>query len=108
MRSFLNKHKSKRFVILDIPLLLENKINKKKDILVYVDSRKIDILKNLKRRKNFNPKILNKFKKIQLSLAYKRKISKFIIKNKFTRKSVTNEIKNIIRILKNERSGSRY
>jgi len=108
MRFFLNKHKSKRFVILDIPLLLENKINKKKDILVYVDSRKIDILKNLKRRKNFNPKILNKFKKIQLSLAYKRKISKFIIKNKFTRKSVTNEIKNIIRILKNERSSSRY
>ena len=35
LQSFLNKNKNKRFVILDIPLLLENKINKKKDILVY-------------------------------------------------------------------------
>ena len=80
MRSFLNKHKSKRFVILDIPLLLENKINKKKDILVYVESDKIDILRNLKKRKNFNVKILNKFKKIQLPLVYKKKKSRFIIK----------------------------
>ena len=30
MRSFLRKNKHKKFVILDIPLLLENKINKKK------------------------------------------------------------------------------
>ena len=108
MKYFLNKNKNKRFVILDIPLLIENKINKKKDILVYVDSKKTDILRNLKRRKKFDPKMLNKFKKIQLSLAYKKKISKFIIKNKSTRKSVTNEVQNIIRILKNERSSSRY
>ena len=69
MRSFLNKNKNKKFIILDIPLLLENKINKKRDILVYIDSRKIDITRNLKKRKNFNFKILNKLKKIQLSLA---------------------------------------
>ena len=30
---FLKKYKNKRIVILDIPLLLENKINKKNDIL---------------------------------------------------------------------------
>ena len=68
LQSFLIKNKKKRFVILDIPLLLENKINKKKDILVYVESDKIDILRNLKKRKNFNVKILNKFKKIQLRI----------------------------------------
>ena len=73
MRSFLKKNKKKKFVILDIPLLLENKINKKKDILIYVDSKKADILKNLKKRNNFNPKILKKFRQIQLSLAYKKK-----------------------------------
>ena len=106
IRSFLNKNKNKKFVILDIPLLLENKINKKNDILVYVDSKKIDILKNLKKRKNFNPIILNKFKKIQLSLAYKKKVSRFIIKNKFTKKSVKDQTKNILKILKNERSSS--
>ena len=106
MRSFLNKNKNKKIVILDIPLLLENKLNKKKDILVYIESRKIDILRNLKRRKNFNQRILNKFKKIQLSLVYKRNRSRFIIKNKFTKKSVKDDVKSILKIINNERSSS--
>ena len=108
LQSFLIKNKRKRFVILDIPLLLENKINKKKDILVYVESDKIDILRNLKKRKNFNVKILNKFKKIQLPLAYKKRNSTFIIKNKFTQKSVKDGVKKILKIIKDERSSSRY
>ena len=106
MRSFISKNKNKKFVILDIPLLLENKINKKEDVLVYVEARKADIIRNLKKRKNFNPKILNKFKKIQLSLAYKKKNSSFIIKNQFTKKSVKVQIKKILKIIKNERSSS--
>ena len=108
LQSFLIKNKKKRFVILDIPLLLENKINKKKDILVYVESDKIDILRNLKKRKNFNVKILSKFKKIQLPLAYKKRNSTFIIKNKFTQKSVKDGVKKILKIIKDERSSSRY
>ena len=108
LQSFLIKNKKKRFVILDIPLLLENKINKKKDILVYVESDKIDILRNLKKRKNFNVKILNKFKKIQLPLAYKKRNSRFIIKNKFTQKSVKDGVKKILKTIKDERSSSRY
>ncbi len=104
--SFLYKNKNKQFVILDIPLLLENKINKKNDILVYIESKKIDIQRNLKRRKNFNYKILKKFKKIQLPLDYKKKNSRFIIKNKFTKKSVKDEIKKILKIIKDERSNS--
>ena len=108
VQSFLKKNKNKKFVILDIPLLLENKINKKKDILIYVESRKIDILRNLKKRKNFNPKVLNKFKKIQLPLVYKKRKSRFIIKNKFTKKSVKDEIGNILKIIKNERNSNRY
>ena len=108
LQSFLIKNKRKRFVILDIPLLLENKINKKKDILVYVESAKIDILRNLKKRKNFNVKILNKFKKIQLPLAYKKRNSRFIIKNKFTQKSVKDGVNKILKIIKDERSSSRY
>ena len=108
LQSFLIKNKKKRFVILDIPLLLENKINKKKDILVYVESAKIDILRNLKKRKNFNVKILNKFKKIQLPLAYKKRNSTFIIKNKFTQKSVKDGVKKILKTIEDERSSSRY
>ena len=97
LNSFLKKNKNKKFIILDIPLLLENNINTKKDILIYVDSKKIDILKNLKKRKNFNIKILNKFREIQLPLDYKKNRSHFIIKNKFTKKSVNTGIQKILK-----------
>ena len=98
MNLFLKKNKNSKIVILDIPLLLENKINKEEDILVYVQSSKFNILKRLKKRKNFNKKLMKKFKAIQLPTSYKKKKSNFIIKNNFTRKSVNNDIK---RILKN-------
>ena len=97
MNIFLKKHNKAKIVILDIPLLLENKINGKKDILIFVDSKKSDILKKLKKRKNFNQKLLKKFKEIQLSTNYKKKKSKFIIKNNFTKKSVRDGIKNILK-----------
>ena len=94
---FLSKNQNRRFVILDIPLLLENKINKKNDILVFVKSKKAEILKRLKKRKNFNIKLLNKFKKMQLPLDYKMKRSQFIIKNNFTKKSAIKSINNILK-----------
>jgi len=100
LNKFLKKNKNKKIIILDIPLLLENKINKKKDILVYVQSKKLFILKNLKKRKNFNKKIFKKFKAIQLPLSYKKKKSHFIIKNNFTKKSVNDGIKNILKEIK--------
>ena len=94
---FLSKNRNKNIVILDIPLLLENRINKKNDILVFVKSKKLDILKRLKKRENFNPKLLSKFKNIQLSLDYKEKRSQFIIKNNFTNKSVKKSIKKTLK-----------
>ena len=96
MNIFLNKNKNKKFVILDIPLLLENKINEKDDILVFVQSKKSQILKRLKKRKNFNLKLISRFKNIQLQLDFKKKKSKFIIKNNFTDKSVKISIKKIL------------
>ncbi len=97
MYVFLKKNKKKKIVILDIPLLLENKINNKNDILIYVDSKKSGILERLKKRKNFNEKLLNKFKSIQFSNSFKKKKSQFIIKNNFTPKSVKNSIKIILK-----------
>ena len=94
---FLDKNKNKKIVILDIPLLLENKINKKEDILVYVQSKKLSILKNLKKRKYFNQELLKKFKEVQLPISYKKKKSNFIIKNDFTKRSVNDGIKKILK-----------
>ena len=97
MNFFLKKNKNSKIVILDIPLLLENKINKKEDILVYVQASKFNILERLKKRKNFNQKLLKKFKNIQYPLKYKKKKSDFIIKNDFTKKSVNDGIKKILK-----------
>ena len=96
LKLFLKKNRYKKVIILDIPLLLENKINNKDDILVFVDSKKIEIEKRLKKRLNFNRKLINKFKKIQFSSSHKRRISNFIIKNNFKKKSLKMSIKKIL------------
>ena len=93
---FLRKNKNKKIIILDIPLLLENKINKKNDTLIFIDAKKTNILKKLKKRKNFNSKLFYKFKKIQLPLAYKKQKAHFIIKNNFTKMSIKKDINNIL------------
>ncbi len=96
MINFIKNNKNKKIVVLDIPLLLENKLNSKNDLLVFVDSKNKDVEKRLKKRLNFNHKLLKKFKKIQFTRAYKKKISHFVIKNNFTEKSVKKEIKNVL------------
>ena len=97
MNLFLKDNKKKNAVILDIPLLLENKLNQKGDIIVFIQSKKIDVIKRLKKRNNFNLDLLNKFKRIQLSLGYKKRKSDFVIKNNFNNKSVKVDVEKIIK-----------
>lgn len=96
MNNFIKKNKNKKFVILDIPLLIENKINKKNDILIFVDSKKKEINKRLKKRTNINSKVVEKFKKLQLPIEVKKKRADFIIKNNFTKKNVKKAVKKIL------------
>ena len=87
MNLFLKKNKNKK-IVFDIPLLLENNLYDKNDILIFVQSKNSDIKKKLKKRTNFNKDIFLKFKKIQLPLDYKKKKSDFVIKNNFKKKSL--------------------
>tara|TARA_B100001175_G_C19504210_1_gene639898 strand:- start:693 stop:1265 length:573 start_codon:yes stop_codon:yes gene_type:complete len=96
MNSFLKKHSNKKIVILDVPLYLENQLDKKNDIFIFVQSKKFDILNRLKKRKNFNINLWKKFKNIQLPIDYKKKKSNFMIKNNFSKKTVINDIKKIL------------
>ena len=73
IKKFMMKNKNKKIVVLDIPLLLENKLNKKDYILVFVDAKKKDIQKRLNKRQNFNPNLHYKLRKIQLPLEIKKK-----------------------------------
>ena len=97
MNTFLKDNKKEDVVILDIPLLLENKLNQKGVIIIFIQSKKKEVLRRLKKRDNFNLDLLNKFKKMQLPLNYKKKKSQFIIKNNFTNNSAKNIIKKILK-----------
>ena len=108
MNIFIRKNKNKKFIVLDIPLLLENKINKKNDVLVFVRTKKKDVLKRLMKRPNYNKILIEKFKNLQLPLVYKMKKSHFIIKNNFTKKSVNENINKILKKINSERNYPRY
>ena len=97
LSTFLKKNIKRKAVILDIPLLLENKLNRKNDIIVFIQSKKSDIIRKLKKRDNFNLNLYNQFKKIQLPLSYKKKNSNYIIKNNFTNNFVKINIKKILK-----------
>ena len=73
------------------------KINKKGDIIIFVESKKFEIIKRLKKRKNFNLRLFKRFKNIQLPLDYKKKKSHFIIKNDFTNSSIKDSIRIILK-----------
>ena len=76
---------------------MENKINKKNDILIFVDAKKKEINKRLKKRDNFNLKIVKKLKKFQLPVEVKKKKSDFIIKNNFKSNSVKKNAKKVLK-----------
>ena len=84
------------FEYLDIPLLIENKINRKNDILIFVDAKKKDINKRLKKRYKDNLKIVKNLKKFQLPVELKRKKASFIIKNNFTNNNAKKNVKKIL------------
>ena len=109
MNFFIKKNKKKKIIVLDIPLLIEKKINRKKDILIFVKAKKKEIRKRLKKRTNFNLKIVKKLKKLQLPLEIKKKRSNYIINNNFKNNSVKKDVKIIKeKILSNDRNNTWY
>ena len=101
MNNFVKKNKNKKFIVLDIPLLIENKINKKNDVIVFIDSKKKEINKRLKKKNKGNIKIIKKFGKVQLPVELKRKKSNFVIKNNFKKNNIKKKAKNILRYIAN-------
>jgi len=101
MNKFLTKNSSKTLVVLDIPLFLENKLNKKGDVLIFVEAKKQDIQKRLKKRKYFNEKLNRNMKSLQLPLTKKKKLSNYVIKNTFNVTKIKNDVKNIKREILN-------
>ena len=95
LKKFLKKNIKKKLVVLDIPLLLENKIKVKNLILVYVYAKKSKIIKKLKERPNFNKKLYKIMDEKQFNSKLKKKSSDYIIKNNFTMKYVEKQLNDL-------------
>ena len=106
LENFLKKNKKRQMVILDIPLLVENNIYKKDDILIFVKTYKYKILNRLKKRANYNKSILKKLRNNQTLLFKKRKLANYIVENNYSPNIMKKKITFLkIKIL-NERSST--
>ncbi len=92
---FLSRFKKNKLVVLDIPLLVENKMLNFIDILVLVKTSSNSFLNRIKKRKNLDKQFLNILKKQQKSEKIKEGYADFIIYNS-SKNKVKLQVKNII------------
>ncbi len=106
MKIFLNKNKKSKIIVLDIPLLIENNLYNKKDILIFVKSDQNKVIKRLKKRKNYNKKILINLRKKQANLLKKRKLANYIVDNNFSPNIMRKKINFLKNKILNERNST--
>ena len=106
LRMFLKKNRKKKIVVLDIPLYLENKMNKKNDVVVFLKTKKKNVDKKLKKRKNFNQKLLNILRKSQLTLKQKKNKSNYVLVNNFNNAIMKRKVKILKTKILNDRSSA--
>jgi dephospho-CoA kinase len=92
---FLSRFKKKKIVVLDVPLLVENKMFNFVDILILVKTRSRSFLSRIKKRKNLDKHFLNILKKQQANEKIKENYADFIIYNS-SKNKVKLQVKNII------------
>ena len=92
---FLSRFKKKKLVVLDVPLLVENRMFNFVDILILVKTRSRSFLSRIKKRKNLDKQFLNILKKQQANEKIKENYADFIIYNS-SKNKVKLQVKNII------------
>ena len=95
IRKFTKKNNGKKFIIFEIPLLVESKQMKNYDRIIFVNSRK-DLRLNRYLKRGNNKKFFNLLNKRQLSPAKKIKFSDYVINNNGSIKLLKKNIKNIM------------
>ncbi len=106
MYSFVKKNKKRKLIILDIPLLIENKLNNKNDVLIFVKSKRNKVLSRLKKRRAYNKKLLKYLRENQIMLSKKRKLANYIVDNNFSQNIMKRNINLLKNKILNERSSS--
>ena len=92
---FLSKFKKNRLVVLDIPLLVENKMFNFVDIFILIKTRSNSFNNRIKKRKNLDKHFLNILKKQQRSEKIKEGHADFVIYNS-SKNKVKLQVKNIL------------
>ena len=103
---FLQKKKNSKMIVLDIPLLVENKLYSKGDVLIFIKTSKSKIINRIKKRRNYDKKIINKLKKNQTALQKKMKLANYIVDNNSPSNVMKNKIKNLRKRILDERSST--
>ena len=92
---FLSRFKKNKLVVLDVPLLVENKMLNFVDIFILVKTKSNSFLSRIKKRKNLDKKFLNILKKQQVSEKIKESYADFIIYNS-SKNKVKLQVKSIL------------
>ena len=106
LNMFLKKNRKKKIVVLDIPLYLENKMYKRKDVIIFLKTKKKDVDKKLKERKNFNQKLINILRKSQLTLKQKKNKSNYVLVNNYNSAIMKRKVKLLKAKILNDRSST--
>ena len=106
LRMFLKKNRKKKIVVLDIPLYLENKMYKRNDVIIFLKTKRKDVNSRLKKRKNFNQKLLNILRKSQLTLKQKKNKSNYVLVNNFNNAIMKKKVKILKTKILNDRSST--
>ena len=106
LRNFLQKKKNSKMIVLDIPLLVENKLYAKGDVLIFIKASKSKIIDRIKKRRNFDKKIINKLKTNQTALLKKMKLANYIIDNNSSPNIMKSKIKKLRKKILDERSST--
>ena len=106
LRIFLQKKKNSKMIILDIPLLIENKLYVKGDVLIFIKASKSKVIDRIKKRRNYDKKIINKLNSNQTTLLKKMKLADYIVDNNFSPNIMKQKIKKLRKTILDERSST--
>ena len=106
LNSFLKKNRKKKIVVLDVPLYLENKMYKRNDVIIFLKTSKKDVNKKLKKRKNFNQKLINILRKSQLTLKQKKNKSNYVLVNNYNSAIMKRKVRILKAKILNDRSST--
>jgi len=99
---FLSKYKKTKLVVLDIPLLIENKMFNFVDIFIFVKTKSNIFKIRIKKRKNLDKQFLKLLEKQQADEKIKKGYADFIVDNS-TKDKVKLQVKKILdKILLND------